>query len=203
MNQLLRALENNWNFLKAYPRVLRAAAFAPAPRPASLPLRSAKPPHSCRPGFQLVPPPENLSVPLPRSFAPATMLGLAPLALRVWASTNGRPLHSGPFRLRDKKSRPPRVPLFAPFPALSPRLAGFGFPLKDYPPPLKLQEDRLPPNPARLGSPVEAPLLNFQIRCSTPLFVLSAPRPFPLRRRPAQTLRFTNGYGNSQASRES
>jgi hypothetical protein len=42
------------------------------------------------------------------------MLGLAALALRVWASTNGRPLHSGPFILRDKRSRPPRVLLFDP-----------------------------------------------------------------------------------------
>ena len=32
----------------------------------------------------------------------------------------------------------------------SPRLAGFGFPLKDY-----------AAKPARLGSPVEAPLMNF------------------------------------------
>jgi hypothetical protein len=45
--------------------------------------------------------------------------------------------------------------------------------------------------------------MNFQIRRSTPLFVLSAPRPFPLRGRPAQTLRSTHGLGNSQASRES
>jgi len=45
--------------------------------------------------------------------------------------------------------------------------------------------------------------MNFQIRRSTPLFVLAAPRPFPLRGRPAQTLRFTHGFGNSQASRES
>ncbi len=71
---------------------------------------------------------ESLFVPLTRPFAPATMLGLAPLALRVWASTNGRTLQSGLFRLRDKTSRPTRVPCFAPLP----RLAGFGFPLKDY-----------------------------------------------------------------------
>ena len=45
---------------------------------------------------------------------------------------NGRPLHSGPFWLRDKKSRPPRAPFSPLCPALSPRLAGFGFPLKDY-----------------------------------------------------------------------
>ena len=32
----------------------------------------------------------------------------------------------------------------------------------------------------RLGSPNEAPLLNFQIHRSTPLFVPSAPRPCPL-----------------------
>jgi hypothetical protein len=70
---------------------------------------STKPPHSCRPGFELVTQPESLSVPLTRPFAPATMLGLAALALRVWASSNGRPLHSGPFRLRDKRSRPPRA----------------------------------------------------------------------------------------------
>ena len=71
---------------------MRAAAFAPAPRPASLPLRSAKPPHSGRPRFQLVPQPENPSVALSRPFVPvpAVMLGLAPLALRVWAYANGR-----------------------------------------------------------------------------------------------------------------
>jgi hypothetical protein len=56
---------------------------------------------------------------LTRPFAPATMLGLAPLALRVWASTNGRPLHSGPFSLRDKESRPPRPHFISP---LSPAL---------------------------------------------------------------------------------
>ncbi len=44
------------------------------------------------------------------------MLGLAPLALCVWASSNGRPLHSGPFSLRDKTSRPPRAGLYAPLP---------------------------------------------------------------------------------------
>ena len=71
-------------------------------------------PHSPRPQLQLVPQPENPSAPLSRPFAPVTMLGLAALALRVWASANGRPLHSGPFRLRDKTSRP-RVPrLFIP-----------------------------------------------------------------------------------------
>ena len=63
---------------------------------------------------------------------------------------NGRPLHSGPFWLRDKKSRPPRAPFSPLCPALSPRLAGFGFPLKDY-----------AAKPARLGSPIEAPLMNF------------------------------------------
>ena len=60
------------------------------------------------------------------------MLGLAPLALRVWAYANGRPLDSGPFRLRDKKPRPRVFPFWPHCPALSPRLAGFGFPLKDY-----------------------------------------------------------------------
>ena len=44
--------------------------------------------------------------------------------------------------------------------------------------------------------------MNFQIRRSTPLFVLFAPRPFPLRGRPAQTLRSAHGFGNSQASGE-
>ena len=91
--------------------------FAPRPEsggfcsgfaPPFLSLRSAKPPHSGHPGFELVTQPESLSVPLTRPFAPATMLGLAALALCVWASSNGRPLHSGPFRLRDKGSRPPR-----------------------------------------------------------------------------------------------
>ena len=72
------------------PRVLRAAAFTSAPLPTSLSLRSAKPPPTCRPGFELVPQPESLSVPLLRPFAPATMLGVAPLALRVWAYANGR-----------------------------------------------------------------------------------------------------------------
>jgi hypothetical protein len=37
------------------------------------------------------------------------MLGFVALALRVWASANGRPLHSWPFRLRDKGARPPRT----------------------------------------------------------------------------------------------
>ena len=60
------------------------------------------------------------------------MLGLVALALRVWASANGRPLHSGPFRLRDKSARPRVSPWMPHCPALSPRLAGFGFPLKDY-----------------------------------------------------------------------
>jgi hypothetical protein len=32
------------------------------------------------------------------------MLGVAALALRVWAYATGRPLHSGPFILRDKGS---------------------------------------------------------------------------------------------------
>ncbi len=44
--------------------------------------------------------------------------------------------------------------------------------------------------------------MDFQIRRSTPLFVLSAPRPFPLRERPAQTLHSAHGFGNPQASRE-
>ena len=89
-----------------FPRVLRATAFAPAPLPASLSLRSAKPPHSCRPGFELVTQPENRCVPLTRPHAPATMLGIATLALRVWASATGRPLHFAAFILRDKDSRP-------------------------------------------------------------------------------------------------
>jgi hypothetical protein len=83
-----------------------SGGFAPAPCPASLPLRTAKPPHSCRPRFEPVPQPESRSIPLTRPFAPATMLGLAAFALRVWASSNGRPLHSAAFRLRDKGSRP-------------------------------------------------------------------------------------------------
>jgi hypothetical protein len=52
---------------------------------------------------------EGLSVPLSRPVAPATMLGLASLALRVWTSATGRTLHSGPFawetRQRDPASR--------------------------------------------------------------------------------------------------
>ena len=98
-----------------------------------------------------------------------------------------RTLHSGPL-CRGTRHRGPVVPLFAPAAPPSPRLADFGFSLKDYPPPLKLQEDRLPPNSARRGSPFEAPLMNFKIRRSIPLFIVSAPRPFPLRGRPAQTL---------------
>jgi len=89
---------------------------------------------------------ESLSVPLTRPFAPATMLGLAPLALRVWASTNGRPLNSGPFRLRDKKSRPPRVPFFAPLPRPVAKTCRLWLPLErlrrqtrqDLAPPLRL-----------------------------------------------------------------
>jgi len=59
--------------------------------------------------------------------------------------------------------------------------------------------DRLPPNPASLGSPVGAPLMNFQIRRSTPLFGPSAPRPFPLRGRPAQTLYFVKSKGSKHS----
>jgi hypothetical protein len=54
-------------------------------------------------------------------------------------------LHSGPFMLRGKQSRPPRAPRSPHCPALSPRLAGFGFPLRlrrqtrqDLAPPLRL-----------------------------------------------------------------
>jgi len=75
----------------------------------------------------------------------------------------------------------------------------FGFPLKDY-----------AAKPARLRSPVEAPLLNFQSRRSTPLFVPSAPRPCPLRGRTAQTLpfrsrlwKFTTEPGNPDNARPS
>src|ERR1039457_3361639 len=125
---------------------MTAAAFALTPSHASLPLRSAKPPPSWRPRFQLVPQPEYPSIPLSRPLAPATMLGLAPLALRVSASTNGRPLHSGPFRLRDKKSRPPRVPLFAPLPGPVAKTCRLWLPLErlrrqtrqDLAPPLRL-----------------------------------------------------------------
>jgi len=53
------------------PRVLRAAAFASSPPPVSLRLRPAKPPHSCRPGCELVPQPESRCAPLTRPFAPA------------------------------------------------------------------------------------------------------------------------------------
>ena len=74
----------------------------------------------------------------------------APLALHVWAYANGRLLHSGHFRLRDKTSRPPRVPLFAPLPTPSRKTASFRFPLKDYASKL-----------ADLRSPVGAPLMNF------------------------------------------
>ena len=135
-------------------------AFAPAPLPASLSLRSAKTPHSCRPGFKLVTQPESLSIPLTRPFAPATMLGLATLALRVWASSNGRPLHSGPFILRDKKSRPPRVRFVCPRRA---RLRAFDSPFQDYA--SKLADWR---------SPGDAPLANFKSRRSSPLFGLTA-----------------------------
>jgi hypothetical protein len=60
------------------------------------------------------------------------MFGLAPLALCECASTNGQSLRSGPYSLRDKRSKPPRVPFWPHCPALSPSLADFGFPLKDY-----------------------------------------------------------------------
>jgi len=69
------------------------------------------------------------------------------------------------------------------------KTASFRFPLKDYASKL-----------ADLRSPFDAPLLNFQIRRSTPLFGPSAPHPFPLRGRPAQTLLFAHGFGNSQRS---
>jgi hypothetical protein len=87
-------------------------------------------------------------------------------------------------------------------PALSPRLAGFGFPLKDYPPLPGLppspglrwtgqrtrRADRLRQTRQDLAPPVEAPVMDFQIRRFTPLFGPSAPRPFPLRGRPAAPL---------------
>ena len=38
------------------------------------------------------------------------------------------------------------------------------------------------------------PLMNFQIRRSIPLFGLSAPRPFPQRGRPAQTVHSDHGF---------
>ena len=107
--------------IQAFPRVLRAMAFAPAARPASLPLRSAKPPHSCRPRFQLVPQPENPSVSLTRPFAPATMLGLAPLALRVWAYANGRPLHSVRIPINSDTYSNPFRTVFRDFGQLSER----------------------------------------------------------------------------------
>jgi len=78
------------------------------------------------------------------------MLGLVALALRVWASINGRPLHSGRFRLRDKTLRPRVSPCMSPLPTPSRKTASFRFPLKDYASKL-----------ADLRSPVEAPLMNF------------------------------------------
>lgn len=93
-----------------FPPGLRAAAFAPTPRPP--PPSGCAPPNRRTQGhtqFQLVPQPENPSVPLARPSAPGAMLGFVALALRVWASANGRPLHSWPFRLRDKGARPPRT----------------------------------------------------------------------------------------------
>jgi len=60
------------------------------------------------------------------------------------------------------------------------------FPLKDYAAKL-----------ARLGSPIEAPLMNFQIRRSTPLFVPYLRDPFPHAGRPAKRFRYAHGFGNS------
>ena len=80
-------------------------------------------------------------------------------------------------------------PCLSPLTTPSRKTASFRFPLKDY-------ASKLPD----LRSPSGAPLMNFQIRRSTLLFVPSAPRPCPLRGRPAQTLRFTHGFGNSQLS---
>jgi hypothetical protein len=51
-----------------------------------------------------------------------------------------------------------------------------------------------------LAPPENAPLMNFQIRRSIPLFGPSAPRPFPIRGRPAQKLHSDHGFGNSQRS---
>ena len=133
-----------------FPGVVRAPAFTPATLLLCMGMDSAKLAHSHRPRFQLITQPENPSAPLSRPFAPAAMLGLAPFALRVWAYANGRPLHSGPFSLRDKTSRPPRVPLFAPLPTPSRKTASFRFPLKDYASKL-----------ADLRSPVKVPLMNF------------------------------------------
>ena len=178
---------------QAFPCVLRASAFASAPLPASLSLRSAKTAALMPPRFQPVPPPENPSVPLSRPYAPGTVLGLAMLALRVWAYANGRPLHSRAFPAERQDIAPPACPLFSPSPRPVAKTCRLWLPLVE----------TTPPNPARLGSPVEAPLMNFQIRRFTLLFGLSAPRPFPLRGRPAQTLHFAHGFGNSQASGES
>jgi hypothetical protein len=93
------------------PRVPRAAAFASAPHPAALPLRSAKPPPSCRPGFQLVPQPESHCASLLRPRAPAA-LPTSSLRSRCASSPAHRanaPLRSFPAERQGQ--RDPRVPL--------------------------------------------------------------------------------------------
>jgi hypothetical protein len=87
--------------------------------------------------------------------------------------------------LRNMKARGHGVfPCSPHWPAPSRKTASFRFPLKDYASKL-----------ADLRSPDGAPLMNFQIRRSTPLFGLAAdPRPISPRGRPAQSLRCAHGF---------
>ena len=126
-------------------------------------------------------------------FARVTRLGL-----RIWPTA---PLRA--FQSERQGIAAPACSLFTPLPRPVAKTCRLWLPLERLSSFAGPTVDRLPPNPTRLGSPVEAPLMNFQIRRSTPLFVLSAPPPFPLRGRPAQTLHFAYGFGNSQESRES
>jgi hypothetical protein len=129
-----------------FPRVLRATAFAPTPRPASLPLRSAKPPHSCRPGFELVPQPGK---PLRSAYSPicsgydarSRSARTARLGLRKWATA---PLRA--FQAGRQDIAAPRLPLYAPLPRPVAKTCRLWLPLErlrrqtrqDLAPPLKL-----------------------------------------------------------------
>jgi hypothetical protein len=97
------------------------------------------------------------------------MLGLAPLALRVWASSNGRPLHSRAFHSERQDFATPRPGLRVPVA----RDCQVSIPLF-----------KTTPRNSQTGTPLGgAPLANFKSRRSSPLFGLTAdPRPtFPTR----------------------
>ena len=95
----------------------------------------------------------------------------------------GEKLHSGAFQAERQDTAPPRVPRYV--------LIAIPF-AQDCE--LSIPLERLRLETRRRALPVGAPLMNFQIRRYTPLFGPSAPQPFPLRGRSAQTLHFAHGF---------